>query len=61
VANEIYTVRTIREQQMTAGDISSAQFEQMEMESGRLMDGTDIALLFYSDDPEIQPWIEGLV
>jgi hypothetical protein len=44
---------------MELGEISQAQFEQMELGDGRLVDGTELSLLFYSDDPAIAPLLEG--
>jgi hypothetical protein len=59
VKNMIYSIRIVREQQMELGEISQAQFEQMELGDGRLLDGTELSLLFYSDDPAISPLLEG--
>lgn len=42
--------RTIREQMLSDGDITQAQFETMELEDGRLDDGSPVLQVFY--DPE---------
>lgn len=42
--------RTVREQMLSDADITQAQFEQMELESGRLDDGSPVLQVFY--DPE---------
>jgi hypothetical protein len=54
LASGTLTVRVAREQAVEAGDISQAQFEQMELDEGRLSDGTDVLTLFYSRDPQVQ-------
>lgn len=51
------TPRVIREQMMTAGDISREQFDQMELEDGRLEDGTQSIYLFFSKNKEMQDLI----
>ena len=48
------TIRVTREQALHKGDITDAQFEQMELEDGRLADGTDVLALFFSPDSEIK-------
>lgn len=50
----VIDLRTAREQALNDGDITDGQFEQMELESGRLMDGSDILNLFMTADPELQ-------
>ena len=48
------TVRIAREQMLDAGEITEAQFRDMELESGRTMDGLPIDILFYGDNPYLQ-------
>ena len=43
-------LRTVHEQMLSDGDITDAQFEQMELDSGRLVDGTNILSLFYNPE-----------
>lgn len=45
------TTRVAREQMLEAGDITRAQFVQLELEDGRLEDGSPVLALFYSKDP----------
>ena len=43
-------IRTVREQMVTDGDITQDQFMAMELDDGRLEDGTDVLTLFVNDD-----------
>lgn len=43
-------IRTVREQMVEDGDITQDQFIAMELEDGRLEDGTDVLSLFVNDD-----------
>lgn len=43
--------RVAREQMLDAGDITESQFEDLELESGRLADGSSIEGIFYTADP----------
>ena len=43
-------VRTTREQMVEDGDLTRAQFERLELDDGRLPDGSLAILLFYSTD-----------
>ncbi len=49
---ETIDVRTAREQMLTDGDIDRAQFARLEMEDGRLEDGTSILVLFSTKEFE---------
>lgn len=45
------TVRVVREQMLESGDITQAQFEQLELQDGRLEDGSNVLDLFlFKDD-----------
>jgi len=46
----LYTLRVAREKALEAGDISQAQFNQMELAEGRLPSGEDVLTLFYAGD-----------
>lgn len=48
------TQRIQREVWLDKGLITQNQFEEMELEAGRLEDGTDILALFLSDDPDFK-------
>lgn len=48
-------LRTARQQMLAAGDITEQQFDDMELESGRLPDGSNVLNLFMSGDTEMQP------
>lgn len=52
--NGVIDVRTAREEALEAGDITEQQFEQMELDDGRLADGTSILNLFMTGDKDIQ-------
>lgn len=43
-------VRTVREQMVDDGDLTQDQFVAMELEDGRLEDGSDVLTLFMNDD-----------
>lgn len=58
VATGIMTVRTSRQQMLRAGEISDSDFDEMELEDGRLPDGNDILSLFYSTDPYYSKWLK---
>ena len=47
----VVTVRVAREQALADGDLTAAQFAQMELEAGRLPAGDDVLTLFDSADP----------
>lgn len=48
------TVRVDRERMLEDGDITRPQFEQMELDDGRLEDGTNVLALFFSADREMK-------
>lgn len=50
--------RTLREQMFEAGDITVEQFEKMELESGRLPDGTDVKSLFFKKGREFRQYLD---
>ena len=47
------SIRVTREIMLSDGDISESQFEQMELEEGRLPSGDSVLTLFFSTDPDI--------
>jgi hypothetical protein len=47
----ITTTRVSREQALSAGDLTPAQFEELELDDGRLPDGQDALTLFSSTEP----------
>jgi hypothetical protein len=50
VNDGILDTRTAREQMLDAGDLTDAQFRRLELDDGRLEDGTDILTLYFSRD-----------
>jgi len=52
--------RTEREVMMSNGEITEAQFVQLELESGRLEDGVTVEMLFYSKDAEYIDFLGGV-
>lgn len=54
LATGIINERVAREQALEAGDLTESQFEDLELESGRLVDGSPIISLFYTSDPIFQ-------
>ncbi len=47
------TLTIARQKMVDDGELSPEQFEQLELEDGRLADGMDVLTLFMSTDPEI--------
>jgi hypothetical protein len=58
MTNGSLNIRTIREQMLSAGDLDRSQFERIELEDGRLPDGTDILNLFYSEDKNLRKYLQ---
>lgn len=54
LTNGLIDERVMREQALAAGDITEQQFKDLELESGRLPDGTSVLNLFMTSDKEIQ-------
>lgn len=50
--------RVAREQMLEAGDLTQDQFEYLELENGRLPDGTDVLTLYYSTDPLVKKYLK---
>lgn len=51
IKNKALSIRTVREQMVEDGELTRQQFEVMELQDGRLEDGTNILSLFYSEEP----------
>lgn len=49
---------TARAQMVEVGDLERGQFERLELEDGRLADGTSVLALFYSEDPRINKYLK---
>ncbi len=47
VANGVLTTRVVREQMLNDGDVTDAQFAEMELDDGRLEDGSEAVDLFF--------------
>lgn len=47
-------VRVTREQMLAVGEITEAQFREMELDDGRTQDGLPVDVLFYGDNPYLQ-------
>jgi hypothetical protein len=43
---------------LTDGDLTQSQFERLELDDGRLPDGTSVLTLFYSTDPKIKKYLD---
>jgi hypothetical protein len=50
----IVTQRVIREKMLQDGDIDQSQFDRLELDDGRLPDGTNVLALFYSKDTKMK-------
>lgn len=51
LADQSVTIRVTREQMLGQGEITEAQFRDMELGNGRTQDGLPIDTLFYTDNP----------
>lgn len=54
----VTTVRVEREKMWESGEITQDQFDNMELEDGRLPNGLDVTLLFVSEDSDYQDWLD---
>ncbi len=54
LASAITTIRVIREQMLADGELTEAQFVDLELGDGRLEDGSDVRMLVYTDNPYVQ-------
>lgn len=54
IKDESMDNHTARAQMVEVGDLERGQYERLELEDGRLADGTSVLALFYSDDPNIK-------
>jgi hypothetical protein len=52
------TVRVARQQMLKAGDIDKFQFEQMELEDGRIHDGVSVVNLFFEESPDYRKYLD---
>jgi hypothetical protein len=50
IEDSVITVRVAREQALSSGDITQAQFDQMELDDGRLPSGDPVVALFNTSD-----------
>lgn len=57
ITNGSLNTRVIREQMLAAGDLDRSQFERLELEDGRLPDGTEILNLFYSENENLRNYL----
>jgi hypothetical protein len=58
LASGVINVRTAREQALASGDVSDAQFEALELEEGRLADGSPVLILFSDPDDQMRELLE---
>ncbi|GAF68385.1 unnamed protein product, partial [marine sediment metagenome] len=53
LTNETVDERVVREQMLADGDLTQAQFDELELKSGRLPDGSTALALFHSPEHEV--------
>jgi hypothetical protein len=53
IGGKVISVRVARQQMVSDGELSEAQFAELELDDGRLPDGDDVLSLFQSPDPQI--------
>ena len=58
MTNGTLNTRICREQMLAAGDLDRSQFERLELEDGRLPDGSDLLALFYSEDANLKDYLK---
>ncbi len=58
VDSRVLDTRTSRQQMVDVGDLDRSQFELLELQDGRLDDGTDVMALFFSEDEEIKSYLK---
>lgn len=56
---DVVNQRVVRQNMLREGEITRSQFEDLELESGRLPNGVDVVTLFESDDPDYIVWLNG--
>ncbi|NOQ49284.1 MAG: hypothetical protein GQ553_01265 [Nitrosomonadaceae bacterium] len=49
--------RVSREQMTISGDLTQTQFERLELQDGRLVNGMSVLTLFYSNDPDYKKYL----
>ncbi|MCP4083224.1 MAG: hypothetical protein GY743_23630 [Planctomycetaceae bacterium] len=54
IADKVVSIRVAREQALEASDITQTQFEDLELNDGRLPDGQSVLNLFLTTDPAMQ-------
>lgn len=57
--NRATTLRIERESMLENRELTKSQFEALELEDGRLDDGSSIEVLYFSKDPEISMFLKG--
>lgn len=60
IKNGITTTRVERETMKLNGEITDAQFEELELEDGRLPDGVEVDILFKSKDKDFVEFLGGV-
>lgn len=58
LASDAMSKRVMRETMFTDGDIDNSQFERMELEEGRLPDGSPAVGLFYKKNSEVSRYLD---
>ena len=56
----VTTVRVEREIMLGAGEIVQAQFEELELQDGRLETGVTVDILFFSEDKDYVKWLSNV-
>ena len=51
---EVVPTRALRQNMLRDGDLTEAQFSEMELADGRLPSGEDVTMLFFSNDPVVK-------
>jgi hypothetical protein len=56
----VTNTRVERQKMLDSGEITPSMFEDLELEDGRLPEGVDVQILFYSQDSDYQEWLGGI-
>lgn len=57
IQSNVTNPRVERQLMLERGEITQAQFEELELEDGRLDTGVSVEVLFYSEDEEYKQWL----
>jgi len=60
LASGAMTIRIARQRMMDDGDVNRSEFNMMEIDEGRLPNGQEVGVLFFSDEPVFERHLSGV-